>query len=383
MNVRPRYDVVLFAPSVAPLLSRTDIGATGGAETQLLLIARLIVARGYRVCLATYDAPGADIPPSIDGVDIALRPPYERRGKIARLREAIGLGRDLAALDGRVYVTRIASYHVGIVAIAARLRRRRFVYSSAHVADFEFERFSPPLRDRILYRLGIALTNHIVVQTKEQAALCRDRYGRDSQVIPNVVEQADPRPAPGDTFLWVGRAVWYKGPLAYVDLAREMPDAQFLAVCPPQRGQEQVTEDLEVASRQIPNLTLLDQRPRRELLQLLDRAVAVVNTSTFEGMPNVTLEGWARGVPTVTLNHDPDGLIEAHQLGEFANGSWPAFVAGARRLWENRLTAAGLSERCRVYIAEEHGADVIVSHWIEALRLEPQAPTSVPVAEAA
>ncbi len=72
---------------------------------------------------------------------------------------------------------------------------------------------------------------------------------------------------------------------------------------------------------------------RQEVLELIGRSTAVVVTSRHEGMPNVFLEAWARGVPVISLHFDPDGRIAGEGLGLFADGSWDEFVAAARRLW--------------------------------------------------
>ena len=104
----------------------------------------------------------------------------------------------------------------------------------------------------------------------------------------------------------------------------------------------------------MPNLELIPQRARPELLELVDRAVAVVNTSDFEGMSNLFLEGWARGVPTLALNHDPDGVIGANGLGGFAAGDPARLVELARKLWDERADQASLAARCRRYATEHH-----------------------------
>jgi len=115
---------------------------------------------------------------------------------------------------------------------------------------------------------------------------------------------------------------------------------------------------------------------------VIDRAVAVVNTSDFEGMPNVFLEGWTRGVPALALSHDPDGTIQRHRLGAFANGSPEKLVDLARRLWEQRSAQGVLAERCRRYIAERHSADVVAAQWQEALGIRYPARLSRAVVEA-
>jgi glycosyltransferase involved in cell wall biosynthesis len=103
------------------------------------------------------------------------------------------------------------------------------------------------------------------------------------------------------------------------------------------------------------------------VLALIDRAVAVVSTSEFEGMPNVFLEGWARGVPALALSHDPDGVIEGHGLGACALGSGESLVAAARTLWEGRGDQAEVAERCRRYVAEEHSEEAVASRWVNML----------------
>ena len=75
----------------------------------------------------------------------------------------------------------------------------------------------------------------------------------------------------------------------------------------------------------------------------MSRAVASVNTADFEGMPNVLLEGWSRGVPALVLRHDPGGVISAYGLGAFAHGSREGLVSLAREQWRTRHAREELS----------------------------------------
>ena len=109
-----------------------------------------------------------------------------------------------------------------MIALLARLRRRRFVYSSSSLVDFSYARLEPARIKVAAFELGVRLANRVVVQTDEQAVLCRERFRRPATVIRSIAEVA-PKPAgppPREAFLWVGRAADYKGPLEYVDLAR-------------------------------------------------------------------------------------------------------------------------------------------------------------------
>jgi glycosyltransferase involved in cell wall biosynthesis len=364
------HDVAFYVPSIGPLLAREPVSPTGGAETQIFLVSRALAARGLRVCLCAFDIPGGGIPPSRDGVDIALRSPHVRgAGTIGRVKEAMAMRRALADVDADVIVTRAAGFHVGLVALFAKLARRRFVYASAHVADFDFGVLAPKLRDSILYRLGLKLADAVVVQNDEQSFLCEARFGRAPVVIKSIAEPALMRTAEPEAFLWVGRAIWYKRPLEYVELARTVTTAMFWMVAVPGPGSEDLSAEIERAAAGVPNLRLLAPRPRSEVAHLIERAVAIVNTSDFEGMPNVFLEAWAQGVPVLALTHDPDGVVERNGLGDVAGGSPGALVELAETYWRMRHDQQECAERCRQYVAEQHAEDVIAGRWEQALNL--------------
>jgi hypothetical protein len=132
---------------------------------------------------------------------------------------------------------------------------------------------------------------------------------------------------------------------------------------PPTSGQEELVEQVTREAAELPNLELLAPRPRAELLELMDETVAIVNTADSEGMPNIFLEGWARGVPALALAHDPDGVIARHGLGSFADGSMDAFAEQARSLWAAREDPAAAAERCIRYIRDHHSAEAAAEKW--------------------
>jgi glycosyltransferase involved in cell wall biosynthesis len=367
---RNRYDVAFYVPWIGPLLTSTPTAPTGGAETQIFLLARALARRGAKVRLLVFDLPGAAIPSSVDDVSVMVRPPYRTHERLGRLRELASIWRAVNAADARVIVTRAAGPHVGVVGLFAKLRRRRFVYSSANLSDFDFGRLSPTRRNQELFRLGIRIADEIVVQTAEQVRLCEERFGRSPVLIESVAEPAPQRDREPEAFLWIGRLVWYKQPLAFVELARALPHAKFWMVAVPvpyTEGGSKLMTALERRAARAPNLELLSPRPRRELMDLVDRAVAVVNTAEFEGMPNIFLEGWARGVPALALTRDPDEVIERHRLGGFAHGSPEQLVELARRLWEERDDQAGIAARCRQYILEHHSPESVSARWHEVI----------------
>jgi glycosyltransferase involved in cell wall biosynthesis len=368
-----RYDVAFYIPAVGPLLARQRTAPAGGAENQVLLIARELVRRGLRICVIAFDVPGSSLPSSVDGIDVSVRPAYLARKRLGKLREVNGIRRAVFGCDAAVLVARVAAPDIGFVGLFAKLSRRRFVYSSANVSDFDLARIEPKRHNRLLFALGVRLADQIVVQTDEQALLSRERFNRSPVTIRSIAEPAPERRREPEALLWIGRAVFYKRPLAFIDLARSLPDARFWMVAVPSpnaRGGPELMASLEREAAAVPNLELLPPRPREELMELIDRAVAVVNTADHEGMPNVFLEGWARGVPALALTHDPDGVIERHGLGAFAAGDSARFVELARDLWDTRGARADVASQCRRYVLEHHSPQAVAAAWQDALRID-------------
>jgi glycosyltransferase involved in cell wall biosynthesis len=358
-------------PGASPLFDGRQVPA-GGAEAQMLMLARELARRGYPVGVKVFEH-GHQLPARFAGVDVIAQPiPRVRMPLVRTLVFYAQTASTLLRTSARAFAQQNAGSYTGLVALAARVGRRRFVYSSASVIDFDFGRLERRRRIVWLFHVGVRLADEVVVQTPEQVRLCRERFGREPVLIKSIAEPAERRAARPEAFLWIGSLASYKQPLACVQLARAVPEARFwmIAVDSPRPEAASLAAELERASRELPNLELLAPRPRAELAPMIERAVAMVNTSHYEGMPNVFLEGWSRGVPALALAHDPDGVIEREGLGAYAGGSPARMAELARAMWQRRDDQHELAARCQRYVAREHSLEHIADRWAQTLRLE-------------
>lgn len=331
-----------------------------------MYVARALARAGFRV---RHLVAAAGMSRTPDGVEVVLLPPGYLQGGLACRRAIV---QALRESDGRVYIQCPAGIETGFAGMFARLARRRFVFSAQSDADF--------MRDRELLkqlggslevwsartqvRLGQRCAHAVVAQTEQQAALARDTLRLHPHVIRSFCDLGEPRPEAREAFLWVGAFAGVKDPLSFLALAERMPDVPFWMVGTERKGWRDLAAAVRERAARLSNLELLAPRPRDEVLALYRRAIAVVSTSRYEGFPNVFLEGWARGVPVISLRVDPDGVITRHGLGAVAGGSLDVMERIHRRYFEETAAAEAAGDAGYRYIRRTHAPEVIGPQWI-------------------
>jgi glycosyltransferase involved in cell wall biosynthesis len=365
-----RNDVAIYAPFAAGVYERTH-RRTGGAERQTALLARALSDEGLRVAHIIHRVKDPLAPPN-SNLSLVERRMYAGHRRFGTPLETSLVWKSLRDADAGVYIFRTGSPMLGIVAAFCRLRRRRLIFASSTDSDFSLEALSDAPAHRLrtmLYLAGLRHTDAVVAQTSTQAGVAQKAFPHlRTAHIPSFAAPLEAAQRPGQSFLWIGRVVDYKRPLSYIELARALPEARFrMVIATSPLDPHGFAAEVRRVAATAPNLELLEARPHDEVMKLVGQAVAVVSTSHMEGMPNVFLEGWARGVPALTLEFDPDQIIGDRGLGLAAEGSWDRFVDGARQLWEARDDDSQMAHTSRAYIEEVHGIPVVTRRWMQLL----------------
>jgi len=306
---RAKPHVCFVAPYAWPVLSRDPtIQVVGGAEVQQSILARLLAEAGYRVSMITFDY-GQPNPAVVDGVSVHKA--FRESAGIPVLRflhpRLTTMWRTLRAVDADLYYQRSSAMWTAVVAEFCRRHGKRSIYAAASDRDFEIgQEQIAYARDRWLYRRGLARVDRIVAQNPSQLESCRRNHGRDALLIPSCYV-----PPPGtrrasaanDRVLWVGTIHSYKRPHWFLDIAERLPERRFVMIGGPSVGGERLKpgyfEAVRERAARLPNVEFTGFLPLAEVERWFDAARLLVSTSVYEGMPNVFLQAWARGVPTV------------------------------------------------------------------------------------
>ena len=202
----------------------------------------------------------------------------------------------------------------------------------------------------------------IVVQTPLQQRLLKERFGRESELVVNPIEVdawTNPAPPsnslelPSEPFvLWIGRADHTpKQPGKVLEIARALPDVQFLMVMNPFDS----AVDEAIRKTHPPNVIIIARIAPDDMPVVFSHAAALLNTSSFEGFPNTFLQAALAEVPIVSLSVKPESTVLL-PFGTCADGNLGTAAEALRQIVEsgpNQQQLKGL----RAAVEDTHSAD--------------------------
>lgn len=363
--------VCFIAPYIESYLKPGSGTHVGGAERQQHLLATQLRDAGWDVSFISFEGDGPRHE-RIDGFDCwrTLPPTNDVRRTPAVLFKLL---RSIRRVDADVFYVRGNPPLCILASYCCSLLDKRLVYVVANDSNVELSRLSGhhSMFEYTLPKLGyldaMRRADHVVAQTDHQHDILEDVFGIDSTVIANgytVPDDSDLVPAgERDYVLWVGSLdPDQKRPELALELAERLPEVPFRIVG--WTEDESYRETLFDRASTLPNLTFDGFVPPDEIDQYYRNAVALLNTSAYEGFPNTFLEAWRFGVPVASLQEMLDGVIEREEIGITA-GSMDELERVVETLWNDRDLTARLGSKGRRHLQENYSLNVIAAEYAE------------------
>ena len=354
-----------------PVLAREyNRHGIGGEQVQQTLLAKALAARGYHVSMVVADYGQSD---SAAWHGITTYKAYRADAGLPMLRFVYprwaGTWAALMRADADVYYTSCAGMIVGLVGMFCRRHGRGLVHRLASDTDADPKKLRIRYtRDKKLYEYGLRKADIVLCQHAAQQRALMENFAVSSVVADMLVDpparQLDPDQRDLE-ILWVSNLRDLKRPDLALQLARQMPARHIHMIGGPVPGFSDLYQRIESAARNVRNVTFYGRVPYHEMGDLYDRAKIFVNTSDVEGFPNSFLQSWCRGVPVVSF-FDPNGLIKREGLGVSPN-SIDDMASAVHRLLADQTEWRKTSQRCRNYMEQTHGDDVVLKPYITAL----------------
>jgi len=107
--------------------------------------------------------------------------------------------------------------------------------------------------------------------------------------------------------------------------------------------------------------------PPDEIHQYYERALALINTSAYEGFPNTYLEAWRVGTPVLALSVDPDRFLQQGEPGEFLAEDLSALAKSVETLQLKHDYWQKVSETTRPAFERQYAIEEVADRYAKGL----------------
>lgn len=361
--------ICFLALNSFPTLAKTNIKLIGGAEVQQILIAKELIKRGLDISFIVHDHGQKPIE-IIDDITLYKIFPVDYKIRGTKIFVAVYLmWKALKRADADIYYQRAANAAAGIVALFCILKNKKFIHSiaSERNVDDSYIKNENIIRT-VLYRFGIKHANLVVAQTIHQQKLLKKNFNIEGALIKSMHILPDNKPEKSQppTVLWVSSLRELKQPELFLKIAQAIPSANFQMIGGATQENLLLYEKMKESARKIPNLDFVGFVPYHKVNQYFDSASIFINTSKVEGFPNTFIQAWARYVPTVSLNVDPDGIICKNEMG-FHSKTFEQMVLDVKKIINDEQLRDEMGMNARRYVEREHDRKNIMRKHIRLI----------------
>jgi glycosyltransferase involved in cell wall biosynthesis len=180
------------------------------------------------------------------------------------------------------------------------------------------------------------------------------------------------------TVLFAGTVIQRKGAALVADVAREVPEAQFLIVGSPRGGFDEVVRQ-HIRELNVTNIRLLGPQSQASMVEIMQQSDIFLLPSRLEGIPKVTLEAAATGLPCVVFNsYETPSVVDG--LTGFQVASLEEMVDRVKLLVREPGRRQEMGEQA-IRHAKKFDWDIVAAQWQETYlrvagveaRLQPRA----------
>lgn len=278
----------------------------GGAEKQQFLLINELIRRKHEVLICT----NTKKLKKTEGYNLCHYP-VERK-----YLKYLLIFINLIRFNPDVVYLRSPSNIGAILTVYTLLFRKKMTFFSAHDTDFNPE-FNLQNYNKFLFFIFVKLTDIIFCQNTKQLQLLEIHYKKKGHIFGNMIhieEQKTLLPrGKRNYFLWVARIEPFKRIELLFEIAKKLPEEQFVVIAPCNEKNEYSEKILDQIN-EITNIKYLSFVKPENIAEYYAYAKGFICTSKHEGFPNTYLEALNYGVPLYTLGVDPDNIIKKSNM---------------------------------------------------------------------
>ncbi|MEX2758102.1 MAG: glycosyltransferase family 4 protein, partial [Candidatus Sigynarchaeota archaeon] len=266
----------------------------------------------------------------------------------------IRLARAMRMCKARIFFKRVYNADVLYSTVIGQVFNKKVIYSYASDDDFLIfpkGKFDKDAWYRLLFHAGTHLCSKLIVQSEKQQSMLSPLLRKKSILIKKGADFIPPSEEilpleSREYFLWVGRFAPIKAPERLERIVAAGFPVKLAGRVPPEY------QNLLEALKKHANFEYLGVLPPSELQAAYRKAIALINTSHYEGFPETFLEAWSFGTPVISLQFDLQN-IGATAAGIYAKNSMKRMLKAMEDLRTDGSLFNRLSSAARELVVHE------------------------------
>jgi glycosyltransferase involved in cell wall biosynthesis len=353
----------------------------GGGELQICLLAKALALKGHEVIVVDPYSSESFVTP--EGIQLIHVPEWNKGVKGLRMfmYRIPALLKAFSKLNADYYYVRMRVFLNILPFIVAKRKKKKFIQAIAHDLDvlsitdkikheyktnFNLFRFlTEHLPNDIIFKFLLHQSDFITLQHTGQKFA--SKHGKSKQVLfPNLIctnNFPDIKSPSKDYFICVGSFTILKGADRLQQLINIVDERIKIMIVGQPKGEK--AKEIYNALSKKQNVVLKGRLSHLEAINLIANAKALINTSHFEGFPNIFLEAWGAGVPVVSLNVNPGNIFNTHRLGIYCNDD----LDRMKRCIESNEMEQFHSEELKEYVGKFHDFKNAADRFVQTISL--------------
>ena len=308
----------------------------GGGQLQVALLAKALALKGHEVVIVDPGSSESFITP--EGVKLISVPDWDKglRGVRLFLYRIPRLKKILLEQNADYYYVRMRTYMHLLPFWASKKTKGKFIIATAcdldvlnHFSKFKYD-YKPRFNlfrfltvdfpNDLVYNYLLKKADFVILQHSGQKINQNSAKGKIA-IFPNIFDFSNIKVLENtnnEYFIHVGTLNILKGSQNLYDLINALDKNISIVIV----GQptDKKSENLYKKLQKLQNVVLKGRLNHQDTIQLIANAKALINTSNFEGFPNIFLEAWANGVPVISQNVNPGNVFNKYNVGIYCEG---------------------------------------------------------------
>lgn len=349
--------VCFVCPKAYPLLNPACAATFGGAEVDLYLLGKeLSKDPAFKVSFVTadYGQPQGEI---IDNIKIYKSLAFRENP----LFGAWKIWGAMKKTDADIHFLEAVSAGVPLAALFCRWNKKYFVYRTASMLECNGRWIQDNKFLGKAFAWGLRNAAVVITQNTNDQKNLLETQGVASTVLSNGLPITADSNINKEYILWAGRSDAIKGPMRFIELARQFPQQKFQMICPPATADTDY-ENLKTEAQSVLNLMFFGKIPFEETGKYFQEAKVLINTSNSEGFPNAFVQAAAAGTAILSYVVNPDEFLTRFSCGLACGGNMEKLKAGLAFLLENNRYIE-IGQNGRRYAEQTHDITKIVEQY--------------------